>query len=290
MRRAAVMIAVGLKILVGTLFWEAQFQIVRWIFSGLPSKTDKERSFKKCVPSYVVSYVHAFFLSWAGWRIVLTLEPAGLAEQAWLYANADTQFVGFVELTTMVFFTYVLYDMFHLILEFPDLGGYDMAAHHVGFLVAALGAYVYGAYPLMVGWLCTCETSTPFLSTRWFIRQMKDMEHTAPLLDRLAIALRMKSRGLVAANRIEYYVAIAFLLAFVLVRNVGYGWGLVGLARIVFTAGGKGLVADVPRAVRVMLCGLSVCGFGLNLMWVHKIISMATSEKKRKWLRKDAEQ
>jgi hypothetical protein len=59
---------------------------------------------------------------------------------------------------------------------------YSSAAHHVGFLVAALGAYVYGAYPLMIGWLCTCETSTPFLSTRWFIRQMKDMEYTQPLL------------------------------------------------------------------------------------------------------------
>ena len=282
------MIAVGLKILVGTIFWEAQFQIVRWICSGLPGKTEKERSFKKCVPSYVVSYVHAFFLSWAGWRIVVNLESASLAEQAWLYANDDTRLVGFVEMTTMVFFTYVLYDMFHLILEFPDLGGYDMAAHHVGFLVAAFGAYVYGAYPLMIGWLCTCETSTPFLSTRWFIRQMKDMEYTQPLLDQLAQKLGMKSRGLVAANRIEYYVAIAFLFAFILVRNLGYGWSLLGLSRVLFS--GQRLDANIPLFVRYTLCGLALCGFGLNLMWVHKIISMATSEKKRKWLRKDAEQ
>ena len=62
---------------------------------------------------------------------------------------------------------------------------------------AALGR---GAYPLMLGWLCTCETSTPFLSTRWFIRQMKEMEYTQPLLDKLAHALGMKSRGLVAAR------------------------------------------------------------------------------------------
>jgi hypothetical protein len=40
----------------------------------------------------------------------------------------------------------------------------------------------------------------------------------------------MKSRGLVAANRIEYYVAIAFLFAFILVRNLGYGWSLIGRA------------------------------------------------------------
>ena len=74
----------GLKVLGGTLFWEAQFQIVKWIFSGMPSKTEKERAFKKCAPSYIVSYVHAFFLTWAGWRIVWHLEGADVARQGWL--------------------------------------------------------------------------------------------------------------------------------------------------------------------------------------------------------------
>jgi len=275
-------------VVAGWLFWEAQFQIARWILSGLPCKTDKERAFKKCAPSYIVSYVHAFFLAWAGWRIVFTLEPAERAEQAWLYANPDTHFVGFVEMTTLVFFTYVLYDSFHLVLEYPDLGGIDMAVHHVGFLVASFGAYVYGAYPLMLGWLCTCETSTPFLSTRWFVRQMKEMEYTQPLLDKLAQALGMKSRGLVAANRIEYYVSILFLIAFVIVRNLGYGWSLVGLYMVEFS--GQRLDSSIPLVVRYLLSGLACAGFGLNLIWVHKIIGMATSEKKRKWLRKDAEQ
>ena len=206
------LVATGVKVLIGTLFWEFQFQIVRAIFSGLPSKTEKERAFKKCAPSYIVSYVHAFFLAWAGWRIVLRLERADLAAQAFLYdsAQTDPDFVFFVELTTLVFFTYVLYDMFHLIIEFPDLGGYDMAAHHVGFLIAAMGAYSYGAYPLVLGWLCTCETSTPVLSTRWFVRQMKDIDYAQPLVDAFAKAIGMKTRGLVAANRIEYYVCLLY--------------------------------------------------------------------------------
>ena len=125
-------IAVGVKVLVGTAFWEAQFQLVRWIFRALPSKTEKERAFKRCAPSYIVSYVHAFFLTWAGWCIVARLERAPPAERAWLYAGGanDPDFVAFVETTTLVFFTYVLYDAFHLALEFPDLGSYDMAAHH----------------------------------------------------------------------------------------------------------------------------------------------------------------
>ena len=41
------LVATGVKVLIGTLFWEFQFQIVRAIFSALPSKTEKERAFKK---------------------------------------------------------------------------------------------------------------------------------------------------------------------------------------------------------------------------------------------------
>ena len=286
------MIATGVKVLAGTLFWELQFQIVRAIFGGLPSKTEKERAFKKCAPSYIVSYVHAFFLAWAGWRIVYKLEfNADLNHQGYLYASdGDPNFIHFVELTTLVFFTYVLYDIFHLILEFPDLGSYDMAMHHVGFLVAAMGAYTYGAYPLVLGWLCTCETSTPVLSTRWFVRQMKDIDYAVPLIDHFAKAIGMKSRGLVAANRMEYWIAIVFLVVFVCVRNLGYGWAMVGLWKVVMAGSKLKVNRAIPSLVRHGLCFLTICGFCLNLMWVHKIVSMAFSEKRRKWLRKDAEQ
>ena len=205
-----------------------------------------------------------------------------------MYAGEDAHFVGFVEIVTMVFFTYVLYDLFHIIFEYPELGGVDMALHHVGFLVASLGAYMYGAYPLMLGWLCTCETSTPLLNTRWFIKQMKEMEYTQPMLDSLAQAVGMKSRGLVAANRLEYYVSIGFLVSFIMVRNIGYGWGLYGLGKILLSK--KGVDASTPVPMRFLLVGLTIGGFFLNLVWVVKIVSIAMSEKKRKWLRKDAEQ
>ena len=101
------MIATGVLVLAGTAFWEAQFQIVRRICSGLPTKTEKERAFVKCLPSYVVSYAHAFFLTWAGVRIVLALQFASdLNHQGYLYAtNVEPEFVKFVERTTLVFFT-----------------------------------------------------------------------------------------------------------------------------------------------------------------------------------------
>ena len=119
------MIAAGLKILLLTAIWEAQFQAAKWLFSRMRSntETEKERAFRRCAPSYIVSYVHAFYLTYSGWKIVFELEGGGLRRQAWLYANENADFVNFVEISTLVFFCYVLYDLFHLILEYPDLGG-----------------------------------------------------------------------------------------------------------------------------------------------------------------------
>ena len=97
-------------------------------------------------------------------------------------------------------------------------------------------------------------------------------------LDAAAKALGMKSRGQVAANRMEYWIAIAFLVVFVCVRNLGYGWSLVGLGGIVWPPGKSDrLDAAVPAFARWTLAGLSLAGFCLNLMWVHKIVSMAMS-------------
>ena len=283
------MIAAGLKILLLTAIWEAQFQAAKWLFSRMRSntETEKERAFRRCAPSYIVSYVHAFYLTYAGWKIVFELEGGGLRRQAWLYANENADFVNFVEISTLVFFCYVLYDLFHLILEYPDLGGVEMLIHHVGFLIASLLAYTWGAYPLVLGWLCTCETSTPILSTRWFVRQMKDMETTQPLLNAAAKGLGMKSRGVVAANRMEYWISIVFLAVFIGVRVLGYAWSLVGLGKVIFS--GRRLDAFIPIPVRYVLWGLTLCGFVLNLIWVKKIVAIVFPEDKRKWLRSDVE-
>ena len=77
---------------------------------------------------------------------------------------------------------------------------------------------------------------------------MKDMEYAQPALDAAAKALGMKSRGQVAANRMEYWIAIAFLVVFVCVRNLGYGWSLVGLGGIVAAGEERSPDAPCPRS------------------------------------------
>jgi hypothetical protein len=116
---------------------------------------------------------------------------------------------------------------------------------------------------------------------------MKDMETTQPLLNAAAKGLGMKSRGVVAANRMEYWISIVFLAVFIGVRVLGYAWSLVGLGKVIFS--GRRLDAFIPIPVRYVLWGLTLCGFVLNLIWVKKIVAIVFSEDKRKWLRSDVE-
>ena len=50
----------------------------------------------------------------------------------------------------------------------------------------------------MLGYLTICEASTPFLNMRWFIKSIKEMEYTLPIVDYIAQKVGMKYRGLPA--------------------------------------------------------------------------------------------
>jgi hypothetical protein len=261
------------RMVAGVVAWEGAFQISKFFLRHLPERDDKERTYKRAAASYIVSFIHAFFLTWAGWTIVRELEFGGAsasAERLSLYANDDASFVGFVEIVTIAFFSYVVYDLLHVIDQYPDLGGVDILAHHFGFFAAALLAYAYGAYPLMLGWLCTCETSTPVLNVRFFIKSWREMEYTLPNIDAIASMLGMKTRGVIAGNWMEYYVSVAFLWVFVAVRVIGYGYALIRLT------GDLKLVDDnfIPYTVRAILYTLTCAGLMLNLVWSYKIYGM----------------
>ena len=273
------------RVALGVLFWEGQFQISKQYFAKrLPETSEKERTYKRAVSSYIVSFVHAFFLTWAGWRIVFTLRRGSVTERLSLYANADASFVGFVEVVTIAFFSYVVYDLLHVIEQYPDLGGVDILAHHLGFFTASLLAYAYGAYPFMLGWLCTAETSTPILNARFFIKSWREMEYTLLNIDALAKFFGMKTRGVVAGNWLEYYVSVAFLWVFVAVRVVGYGGALIAL-----TFDLKSVEDNyIPYPVRATLYALTCCGFVLNAVWTYKIYGMVKHFRRKTLKQRDA--
>jgi hypothetical protein len=254
----------------GVALWEGQFQISKFYLRDLPENDEKARTYKRAAASYMVSFVHAFFLSWAGWRIVYHLHAGTVRERLALYGNEDASFIGFVEIVTIAFFSYVVYDLLHVIEQYPDLGGVDILVHHLGFFTASLLAYAYGAYPYMLGWLCTCECSTPFLNVRFFVKSWREMDHTLPYIDSIAKTLGMKTRGVIAGNWMEYYVSVVFLWVFVAVRIVGYGFALIVLV------GDLQSTEDnyIPYGIRATLFVLTCAGFVLNCVWAYKIQGM----------------
>ena len=260
-----------IKLFAGALFWEVQFVLSKFFLAVLPEGSDKERLFKRTAPSYCVSTVHACFLTWGGIKIVSALYNAPSNEQLILYESTDRSFVAFAEFISIAFISYVVYDSFHVMHQYPDLGGVDIVIHHVVFFIAGYFAYTYGAYPLMLGYLTICEASTPFLNLRWFIKSCKQMDYTLPIIDYIAQKVGMKYRGLPAGNRLEYYVSsVLFQYSFIFVRVILFSYGLIQLS-LKF---GKGEDKIIPTFVRVSILVLVLSALILNIVWVVKLRGM----------------
>ena len=259
-----------IKLLAGVIFWEIQFVLSKFFLNVLPDNSEKEKLFKRTAPSYCVSTVHATFLTWGGVKIICALYNAPQNEQVILYESTDGSFVAFCEFISVAFLSYMIQDFFHVVHLFPELGGIDMVVHHVLFFVAGFSAYIYGGYPLMLGYLTICEASTPFLNMRWFIKSCKEMEYTLPIVDYIAQKVGMKYRGLPAGNRLEYHISSVFSYVFIFVRVIMFGHGIL----LLLPRFGKGEDKIIPSFVRGILLVLIFGVFLLNLVWVVKMRGM----------------
>ena len=89
--------------------------------------------------SYVVALVHALVVGLRGvWHVYALLDaPIGAklaipdASSPWHAAAAAT------ETTNVLFLSWLLYDLAHVLLSFPALGAADTVAHHAGFICAS---------------------------------------------------------------------------------------------------------------------------------------------------------
>ncbi len=259
-----------IKLAAGVIFWETQFVLSKFFLNVLPENSEKEKIFKRTAPSYCVSTVHSTFLTWGGVKIICALYNAPHNEQVILYESTDGSFVAFCEFISVAFLSYMIQDFLHVVHLFPELGGIDIVFHHILFFVAGFSAYVYGGYPLMLGYLTICEGSTPFLNMRWFIKSIKEMEYTLPIVDYIAQKVGMKYRGLPAGNRLEYHISTVFSYVFIFVRVIMFGHGIL----LLLPRFGKGEDKIIPSFVRGILLVLIFCGFLLNLVWVVKMRGM----------------
>ena len=69
----------------------------------------------------------------------------------------------------MLFPSWLLYDLAHLLLSFPALGAADTVAHHAGFICASAICGAHRILPFAFGWLIVGELSSPLLNVRWLL-------------------------------------------------------------------------------------------------------------------------
>ena len=166
-----------------------------------------------------------------------------------------------VATTNTMFLSYLIYDLFHIVIQFPKLGGVDTIVHHILFASCSVINGTYGIMAFPFGWLIVGELSTIFLNMRWFL--LKSGQERSPLLD--------KTNGLFAAT--FFLTRVGFYSAGVL--HLFY-YSLSELERLPDESG-------VPIALLGMTCGCILLGLGLNLLWGSKIFAMVNGKgNKRK--------
>ena len=157
----------------------------------------------------------------------------------------------------MIFLSWLLYDILHMVFQFPALGGFDMISHHIGFILSACICGSCRALPFAFGWLIIGECSSIFLNIRWF----------------LIVTGRGASALLHASN-------VAFAVAFFLARIVAYALGVAHLGyhrQDLLSTPGFGCCS---KPLLYLVLGMLAPAYGLNLVWMSKIVRVARGGSK----------
>mmetsp|Transcript_8166 Transcript_8166/g.21556 ORF Transcript_8166/g.21556 Transcript_8166/m.21556 type:complete len:276 (+) Transcript_8166:171-998(+) len=207
----------------------------------------------KLAPSYLVSLVHAIIISTRGAILLSSLFNA----DATIKFSAGADFglddrIALVESTACLFVAYLVYDLVHVALWYPKLGGMDMISHHIAFLLATIVAIHYRVMHFPFCWLVLAEISTVFLNLRW-----------------LTIKALTQARQRALQQRILQILNAALAVTFGITRVLVYGAGLLHL-----WVNLPGIRVAPGYMIRAIFCLLLV-GYILNIMWFRKIVVIA---------------
>lgn len=204
-----------------------------------------------------VAFVHSIIVTLRGYGHMRALLAAPTPQQYVMSDTGSDVYEGHagIETTSAIFLGFLLYDLSHVLLVYPRLGGMDTLAHHAVFVYSSVVCGSARVMPFAFSWLIVCELSTPFLNLRWALI------HTG-LGDTLAMT---------ATN-------YAFAASFLAVRVLGYS---AGIAHLIATREGLALVAPSRLSYPTLYTILGVIAFGLalNLIWFRKIVAMASGKR-----------
>jgi hypothetical protein len=213
-------------------------------------------------PSYVVSFVHSMYVTTRGIMHLYSLWDASNIDKL-LIAREGGYRAAHLEVarTNVLFLAYLLYDMIHIVMQYPKLGGVDTMLHHMLFAFCSVINGTYGIMPFQFGWLITGEVSTIFLNWRWFLLKSG------------------RDSGLLIEN-----INIMFAASFFFSRIVMYTAGIMHL--YIFSVSElKSLsspeVSGVPMSALGITCGCMLLGWVLNLYWGFKIAKKVAAKEEK---------
>ncbi|KAL3816241.1 hypothetical protein ACHAXA_002187 [Cyclostephanos tholiformis] len=235
---------------------------------------DARRTLIELGPSYAVSLVHSMYATCRGIMHLYHLWDASSCDKFVIPPGGgggeydvqpSHQYHRWAHLlvarTNILFLSYLLYDLCHVLHRYPKLGGIDTVMHHVLFAMCACINGTYGLMAFAFGWLACGEGSTILLNLRWFV--IKSGRGSRPILNT---------------------INILFAIAFFYVRVGIYTAGVVHLFLLARDDDdddvGRSVLwsfqdrTGVPMPLLGLTCGCILLGWGLNLLWGFKIMAM----------------
>lgn len=208
-------------------------------------------------PTYAVSTLHALFAIYRGLqhapvvfrasRFLKVHIPSSVVYSPRVHELKIMNELHRIEWTNLMLTSYLLSDLYHVLMLYPKLGGKDILFHHLAFLYCSFIGGFYKVNPFMFCWLILGESSTPLLNLRWFLINA-GYGHT--------IFLRA----------VEMVFAIVFFLA----RFVVYGIGILYQVPIF-----SYYPSFVPQWATYSAFIVVVAGFFVNLFWLTTIAKIA---------------
>jgi hypothetical protein len=284
------------------LLWEVTYRIVNYLMCQLLRKTnyftiDKNNSYdtlsigqlhknlqtiQTCGPSYIVSTIHAIIVTARGCIHLIQLWDAPSFDKFVIPSsfalqddNTNMNYRGahlLVARTNIIFVSYLLYDVCHVIYQYPKLGKVDTILHHILFIICSFINGTYGIMAFAFGWLIVGEASTIFLNIRWFLIQLSGRRSISSSSE----SDDTKCEGRKSSRSLLDTINILFAITFFIVRVIVYTIGVIHL----FITHGSSIIMSLPQTTSVprillgLTCGCIVLGWGLNLVWGMKIIAM----------------
>lgn len=310
-------------LLLFVISWEMTYRIVKFLMRQLLGTTNftttndansydtssRGRTLQTlltCGPSYAVSTVHAIIVTARGCTHLLQLWDASPYDKFVIPPDFTTTTLQddntmmnyrgahlLVARTNIIFVSYLLYDVYHVLHQYPKLGKVDTVLHHVLFIVCSFINGTYGIMAFAFGWLIVGEASTILLNVRWLLIQLSGRSSISSssggggggdsISDGKSSSSSSGSSGSGSTTVVLLdTINILFVITFLIVRVLIYTLGVVHL----LIMHGRSIIMVLPQTTyvpRILLgitCGCILLGWGLNLIWGMKIMAMVFRRKR----------